>query len=30
LFISNLDKKSLDEIETNVNGIMLKNKKGKW
>ena len=26
-FISNLDKKSLDEIETNVNGIMLKNKK---
>lgn len=29
VFISNLDKKSLDEIETNVNGIMLKNKKGK-
>ena len=28
LFVSNLDKKSLDEIETNVNGIMLKNKKG--
>lgn len=28
LFISNLDKKSLDEIETNVNGIMLKIKKG--
>lgn len=27
LFISNLDKKSLDEIETNVNGIMLKAKK---
>ena len=27
LFVSNLDKKSLDEIETNVNGIMLKNKK---
>ena len=26
LFVSNLDKKSLDEIETNVNGIMLKNK----
>ena len=30
LFISNLDKKSLDEIETNVNGIMIKHKKGKW
>ena len=29
LFISNLDKKSLDEIETNVNSIMLKIKKGK-
>ena len=29
LFISNLDKKSLDEIETNVNGIMLAHKKGK-
>lgn len=27
LFISNLDKKSLDEIETNVNGIMIKHKK---
>ena len=27
LFVSNLDKKSLDEIETNVNGIMLKAKK---
>ena len=27
VFISNLDKKSLDEIETNVNGIMLKIKK---
>ncbi len=27
IFISNLDKKSLDEIETNVNGIMLKVKK---
>ena len=26
LFISNLDKKSLDELETNVNNIMLKNK----
>ena len=29
LFVSNLDKKSLDEIETNVNGIMLKAKEGK-
>ena len=29
LFVSNLDKKSLDEIETNVNTIMLKHKKGK-
>ena len=29
MFISNLDKKSLDEIETNVNEIMLKQKKGK-
>ena len=29
LFIFNLDKKSLDEIETNVNGIMLNNKKRK-
>ena len=27
VFISNLDKKSLDEIENNVNGIMLKAKK---
>ena len=27
IFISNLDKKSLDEIETNVNNIMLKNKR---
>ncbi len=29
LFISNLDKKSLDEIETNVNKIMLDNKRKK-
>ena len=29
MFVSNLDKKSLDEIETSVNTIMLKNKKGK-
>lgn len=29
LFISNLDKKSLDEIETNVNKIMYNNKKRK-
>ena len=29
IFISNLDKKSLDEIETNVNQIMLKGKKRK-
>ena len=28
MFVSNLDKKSLDEIETNVNSIMM-NKKGK-
>ena len=27
IWISNLDKKSLDEIETNVNRIMLENKK---
>ncbi len=27
MFISNLDKKSLDEIETNVNSIMLASKK---
>lgn len=27
IFVSNLDKKSLDEIETNVTSIMLKNKK---
>ncbi len=27
IYISNLDKHSLDEIETNVNNIMLKNKK---
>lgn len=27
LFISNLDKASLDEIETNVNNIMLENKR---
>lgn len=27
IFVSNLDKKSLDEIETNVNNIMLKNKR---
>lgn len=27
LFVSNLDKKSLDEIETNVNRIMFNNKK---
>ena len=27
LFVSNLDKKSLDEIETNVNKIMINNKK---
>ena len=29
LFVSNLDKKSLDEIETSVNDIMLKNKERK-
>ena len=29
MFVSNLDKKSLDEIETNVNQIMLNNKKRK-
>lgn len=29
IFISNLDKKSLDEIETNVNKIMLNNRKRK-
>ena len=29
MFVSNLDKKSLDEIETNVNNIMLKRKKEK-
>ena len=29
LFVSNLDKKSLDEIETNVNKIMYNNKKRK-
>ena len=29
LFVSNLDKKSLDEIETNVNNIMLKIKRKK-
>ena len=29
MFVSNLDKKSLDEIETNVNAIMLKNKERK-
>ena len=29
MFVSNLDKKSLDEIETNVNGIMFKHKKRK-
>ena len=29
LFISNLDKKALDEIETNVNTIMLKQKRKK-
>ena len=27
IFVSNLDKKSLDEIETNVNKIMLENKR---
>ena len=27
IFVSNLDKKSLDEIETNVNNIMLKQKR---
>ena len=27
MFVSNLDKKSLDEIETNVTSIMLKNKR---
>lgn len=26
IYVSNLDKKSLDEIETNVNEVMLKNK----
>jgi len=29
LFVSNLDKKSLDEIETNVNTIMLSQKKAR-
>ena len=27
LFISNIDKRAMDEIENNVNGIMLKNKR---
>ena len=27
VFISNVDKKAMDEIETNIHGIMLKNKK---